>query len=295
MYEFFERHRAKLVAFLALVLPLFLLYVHGRSPRRTTIVEHGLTHLTAPVASAAARMLSGVSGLWSGYVALVGLQADNERLAAENRILVGEALRAKELTLENERLRALLEFKRPRRELRTIAAHVIGKDVSPYARVVRVAIDVGADDAVREGMPVVSVEGLVGRVSRVSGSYAEVMLAVDPRSSVNVQVAGKGVTGTLQGSSSTTTYTARLLYLHRAEPLQVGDTLVTSGHDKVFPPGIEVGYVRSLEERQRGVYYELQVTPAVNFSTLEELLVVVDTVEDGEAPAAGAPVEEAGP
>ena len=60
---------------------------------------------------------------------------------------------------------------------------------------------------------------------------------------------------------------------------------MTSGHDRVFPPGIEVGYIRSLEERQRGLYYELQVVPAVNFSDLEEVLVVVGVVGDGSETA----------
>ena len=230
-------------------------------------------------------MLSGLSGVWSSYVALVDLKEDNRELKGENRLLTGEALRAKELGLENQRLRKLLEFKRERKDLKTVAAHVIGKDVSPYARVVRVAVDVGDADGIAEGMPVVANEGLVGRVGQVSGQYAEVMLTVDPRSSVNVKVAGKGVTGTLQGSQASSLYSARLLYLHKAEAVAIQDTLVTSGHDRIFPPGIEVGYIRSVEERQRGVYYEMQVTPAVNFSILEEVLIVVSVTVGSESTA----------
>ncbi len=275
MRELFERHRAALVIFAALALPLFLLYVHGRSPRRTTIVEAALIRVTAPAQSAASRIISSVGGFWSGYVDVI--DAKEQALACEDksRILAGEALQTRTYELENERLRQLLAFKRERRDLETIAAHVIGKDVSSFARVVRIELDVGSRDGLREGMPVVMREGLVGRINQVSGGYAEVMLAVDARSSVNVKVAGKGVTGTLEGTGTGNTYTARLLYLHKAEGLAVGDEIVTSGHDKVFPPGITVGYIHSLEERQRGLYYELQVVPAVNFSTIEEVLVVV--------------------
>ena len=120
------------------------------------------------------------------------------------------------------------------------------------------------------------------------------MLAVDARSSVNVQVAGKGVTGNLQGTGDEEAYSAQLTYLHKAEALEEGDTIITSGHDRVFPPGIEVGYIRSLEERQNGLYYELQVVPAVNFSNLEEVLVVVGVVGDGgdgDAKASGSEAE----
>ncbi|MGM0576990.1 MAG: rod shape-determining protein MreC [Myxococcota bacterium] len=296
MREFLERHRVTIASFAALVVPLFLLYVHGRSPRNTTVVEYALLRLTSPVELAASHMLEGVADVWSGYVALVDLEQENEKLQREVQVLTGEALRAKELEYENQRLRELLEFKRGRKALETVASHVIGQDVSPYARVVRIAIDVGEEDGVREGMPVVAAEGLVGRVKQVAGRYAEVMLTVDARSSVNVRVAGKGVTGSLEGTGAADAYMARLLYLNKAEPLEVGDTLVTSGHDKVFPPGIEVGYIRSLEERQRGLYYELQVAPAVNFSTLEEVMVVVGaSAEEPVAEGADDAGEEGSP
>lgn len=295
--ELIERHRTRIAAFAAIVVPLFLLYVHGRSPRKTTVVEYVLMQTTSPVQGAASRMLSGFEDVWKGYVALVDVAEDNERLTEERRVLTREALRAKKLDEDNRRLRRLLGFKRTRRDLRTVAAHVIGQDVSPYSRVVRIAIDVGEADGIEEGAPVLAAEGLVGRIKIVAGGYAEVMLTVDARSSVNVRVSGKDTTGNLEGTGASDTYSARLLYLHKGVPLAVGDTVITSGHDKVFPPGIEVGYVRSLEERQRGLYYELQVAPAVNFSTLQEVLVVTGTADptDPEPPTsepAAAPAAE---
>lgn len=292
MREFLQRHRVSISSFAALVLPLFLLYVHGRSPRKTTVIEVALLRVTAPVEAAAAKSLAVLGDIWSSYIALVDLAEDNAKLSRDIEVLTAAALAAKELRHENTRLRELLEFKRGRQDLHTVAAHIIGQEVSPYARVVRVSIDVGSSDGIEEGMSVVSAQGLVGRVKVVSGRYAEVMLAVDARSSINVRISGKGVTGNLEGTGANDEYAARLLYLHKAEPLVVGDTVVTSGHDKVFPPGIEVGYIRSLQERQSGVYYELQVTPAVNFSTLEEVAVVVgysgsDYDADTAAPVRG--------
>ena len=281
MREYVNRHRATIFSLAGLVVPLFLLYVHGRSPRQTTVIEAALMNVTAPVQSAATRMFGGVEGLWSGYMALVDLREENKKLEEDSQLLTAQALRAKELGLENARLRSLLEFKRSRRDLQTVAAHVIGEDVSPFARVLRIHLDIGTADGLKEGMPVVAAEGLVGRIRQVSGNVAQVMLAVDARSSVNVQVAGKGVTGNLQGTGDEEAYSAQLTYLHKAEDLAEGDSIITSGHDRVFPPGIEVGYIRSLEERQRGLYYELQVVPAVNFSNLEEVLVVVGVVGDG--------------
>jgi rod shape-determining protein MreC len=272
--DFSDRYRVTILSLAALVLPVFLLYIHGRSPRETTFVEKGLMQITSPVQSAAAQMFSGVEDAWKGYVALRDVELENVHLKEELSVLTVEALRAKRLAQENVRLRKLLKFQRNRAPLETLAAHVIGQDVSPYSRVIRIAIDVGQGHGVTEGSPVLAAEGLVGRVKSVSEGFAEVMLSVDLRSSVNVRVVGKDVTGHLQGTGAIDSYNARFLFLHKGRPIEVGDTLTTTGFDKVFPAGIEVGYVRSLEERQSGLYFELQVAPAVSFSTLSEVLVV---------------------
>ena len=287
--DFLDRHRVGIVTFLAVVLPLFLLYLHGRSAsvRKTTVFEVALMTMTSPVQEAAASMLSGLDDVWAGYVALTEVEQDNARLRKEAALLTSEALRAKKLEEENQRLRQLLAFKRARSTVQTVGAHVIGQDVSPFSRVVRIALDVGEADGIKEGAPVLAAQGLVGRVNRITGRYAEVMLTVDARSSVSVRVVGKDVTGNLQGTGEVDAYSARLLYLQEGKEIALGDTLVTTGHDKVFPPGLEVGYIRAVEERQRGLYFELQVAPAVNFAILEEVLVVVGDAERTEEAGAG--------
>lgn len=290
MGEFFARHRSAVIGFVGLVLPLFLLYVHGRHPRKTTIVESALIRVTAPVQAAASRIFSGLGDFWKGYVDLSDAAEENLALRDElERAKLGLA-RVVELESENERLRKGLEFKRSRRDLLLVGGHVIGKDVSPYARVVRVAIDVGLADGIAEGMPVIAPAGLVGRVLRASGTYAEVLLTVDAQSTVNVKCRDKGVTGTITGTGSPSSYVSRFSYLHRSAPLAVGDLLITSGHDKAFPPGIPVGTIRSIEERQRELEYELEVTPIVNFGDLELVYIVVGVVDDAptETPETGA-------
>jgi len=292
MLELFSRHRSAFAGFVGLVLPLFLLYVHGRHPRKTTIIERALISVTAPVQEATSRIFSGVGELWQGYIALTDAAEENMELKAKNEAVTLVAARVAELESENEVLRQGLEFKRSRRDLLLVGAHVIGKDVSPYGRVVRVAIDGGLRDGLTEGMPVIAPAGLVGRVARASGAYAEVLLAVDAQSTVNVKCRDKGVTGTVTGTGSPSSYVSRFSFLHRTAALSVGDILVTSGHDKAFPPGIAVGTIRSIEERQRELEYELEVTPTVNFGDLELVYVVVGVVDDAPIePPAVEPVE----
>ncbi len=293
MGELLARHKSALIALTGLILPLFLLYTHGRHPRRTTVVEAGLIRLTAPVQAAAAQALSGVSDLWSGYVALVSTADENATLKAENERARLGLTRMAELEAENERLREMLDFRRTRRDLVLAGAHVIGKDVSPYARVLRIAVDAGADQGVREGMPVIAPTGLVGRVARLAGGYAEVLLTVDAQSTVNVKSRDKGVTGTVTGTGAASSYVSRFSYLHRSEALAVGDILVTSGHDKAFPPGLVVGTIRSIEERQRALEYELEVTPSVNFADLEQVYVVVGVTGGPQASDSAEPADAA--
>ena len=280
MRDTFRRYRTTAITFLVLTLPLFSLYFHGKRRAGNTPVETALLVMTSPVQAVAAEVMSTVEGVWSDYVWLVGLQEENDRLLREHEVLLGEALRAKKLLLENERLKKLLEFKKARTDIRTIAARVIGRDVSPYFRVVKVTLDTGTADDVQEGMPVITHEGVVGRISNTGAGWSDVMLAVDARSQINVTIAGKGVTGVLTGKGDRNEYGGKFSFLHRSQPVEKDDTVVTSGHDKVFPPGLEVGYVASDVERQDGLYYVYDVTPAVNFSTLEEVLIVVDRSPD---------------
>lgn len=277
MRELFQRHKATIATFLAVILPLLVLYVHGKAPGESTFFRHQLLKVTAPAQNATHRLIGSVESLWDGYMALIDTESDNEALRAKVLGMEGRLARARLIEDENGVLRHELAFKRSRRELNLVAAHVIAKDVSAFSRVVRVRIDLGGRDKVREGMPVLTHEGLVGRLRQVAGGYAEVMLTVDTRSEVAVRVLGKSATGSLRGTGDRNEYLAQLLYLPGGEKLEVGDRLVTSGHDQVFPPNIVVGTIRSLTRRQDGVHEQLEVTPVVRFSVLDTVQVMVGT------------------
>jgi rod shape-determining protein MreC len=225
-------------------------------------------------------LIGSIEDLWTGYVGLIDTEEENTGLRYEVHKLEEGVAESRALRQENGLLRSELSFKRKRRDLKLAAAHVIAKDVSAFARVVRAHIDTGRFDGIRQGMPVLTSHGLVGRVQQVSGRYAEVMLTVDTRSEVAVRVVGKSVTGIVRGKGDRREYLAQFLYLPGREQLDIGDRVVTSGHDQIFPPNLEVGTIRSLAERQDGVYQRLEVTPSVSFSVLDVVQIVLGTVDE---------------
>jgi rod shape-determining protein MreC len=149
-------------------------------------------------------------------------------------------------------------------------------------------IDRGADAGVARTMPVVIADGVVGRVHSVAGATADVLVLTDRNSSIAVRVERTRVRANVRGLGKPGA--AKLDYALRTEDMIEGDLLVTSGTDGVFPPGLPVGKVTSLERNVHGLFQEAVVVPAVDVTRLEELLVVTTWERTAEIlPAAFAP------
>ncbi len=269
----FKRFRDAAIAIVLLALPFFVLRANLRDPSKANFVDRWLLSLSAPVQWLAVRSASGASAIIEEYVYLVDVEAENDRISYENARLKQRIRDLEELERENVRLRGMLAL---RTELpgETISARVIAKDISPLFRVIRVRLDRGRDDRVKSGMPVVTTEGLVGQISRVSDRYADVMLTVDEGSAVDVVVQRTGSRGILAGTGESDTYKSRIQYLLRADEVRVGDVVYTSGLGRRFPPNLKVGTITNVEKRDFGLYQQVEVTPSVSFSRLDEVFVL---------------------
>jgi rod shape-determining protein MreC len=278
--NFFKRYKDWVVAFALLALPFFFLKANLNEPPKLSMVDRWLLQLSAPVQWVAIKVATGVSAVIEEYVYLVEVQRENERLAYENARLKQQVSELEALERENQRLRSMLVL---RDELpgQKISARVIAKDISPLFRVLRIRLDRGGDDRVLAGMPVVSAEGLVGQISRVTERFAEVMLTVDEGSAVDVIIQRTGSRGMLHGTGETDSYKARIQYLLRADEVRVGDTVFTSGLGRRFPPNLKVGSVTNVEKRDFGLYQLAEVVPSVNFSHLEEVFVLTEGARQG--------------
>lgn len=274
----FRRYRDTALVVLLLAVPFFFLRASVRSPEEMTVIDRAILRISAPIEYAAAALARGVSSLAGDYVYLVDVKADNNKLAYENANLrrrVSELLRGE---AENERLRELLSL-RDRVPSETRSAVVIAKDTTSYFRVTRVTLDSTAT-GVKEHMPVISIDGVVGTVQRVAGEKIDVQLAVDSGFGVDVVVERTQARGFVRGVGDEGQYLVHVEYVRREDEIDVGDVLVTSGLGCRFPPGIPVAKVTDVVKKEFGVYQRVEARPTVDFSRLSEVLILIGEREN---------------
>ncbi|MFH1533207.1 MAG: rod shape-determining protein MreC [Pseudomonadota bacterium] len=283
------KHRLFLPILFAVLftIPLASLYFHGKEIHRGSMFAQGLTMLAAPGQQVVATTIDGVTSVWRGYVYLVEVEAQNQELREERRRLLEMVGRCQESLEENARLQRLLDFSEGREDLQFLSARVVARDTSPYFRVLRVVLDRGGDQGVRPGMPVVTHRGVVGKVERVSGRYCDVMLLTDSRSRLSAVVAGKGVTGTVVGRGDGLSYAVLFQFPFQQVDLSADDLLVTTGHEQIFPKGLDVGRLVSGTVQPTGKHQEVSIVPAVELGHLEEVLIITNYQQQIVDPWAG--------
>ena len=220
-----------------------------------------------------ATSLNGASGWWDRHMHLVNVEEENQRLRRELARANEERARLLGVMQENARLRALVGFEETHPQFQLVPAKVIARDANEFFRVLSIRLDIGSA-RVRAEMPVVSSTGLVGQIETVDGRYAQVLLTVDKRSSIDIVAQRNRTRGILTGEGNAHDYLARIGYLLRRDEVRVGDTLVTSGMGGMMPADLVVGTVSEVNERSYGMYQDVRVEPAVDFSRLEEVFVI---------------------
>ena len=208
------------------------------------------------------------SDIWEHYFFLVTVVDDNRALRKELQQEKASNHQLKEAALSNQRLRKLFDLQQ-KMTRPMIAAQVIGKDPSPWFQ--SVLLDKGIADGVEKGGPVINPEGIVGIVVEATAHYAKVMLITDPNSAVDAVIQDSRARGIIKGGTSG--YCA-LDYVLRKHDVAVGDAVVSSGMDGVFPKGLPIGQVATIVKLEAGIFQEVTVTPYVDFERLEEVLVV---------------------
>ncbi len=221
--------------------------------------------LTLPFRAAAGWM----SGFTVSREEVAELRDQNAQLRRRNAEL-------EEAALENERLRKLVGFVEAR-DLDAKGAHVIGMPSSSWDGVV--VLDVGAEDGIRTGMPVLAEEGLVGQVVEVAPGSSRVRLLTDQRSGAAAYIQRTRGTGVVRGSVHGA---LGLEFVEREAVPKVGDVVLTSGLGGVYPRGLVIGSVSSVDLRPNDLFPRVVVESRVRFSTLEEVLVLMSQIPQVE-------------
>ncbi len=227
---------------------------------------------------------SGVKQTASFYLNLINIKKQNLVLNRENEELRTRLSQFDEILQENQRLNSLLDFKK-NDHLDLAAAKVVGTDLNADYDTIR--INRGTKDGLKPYMAVISTEGVVGYIFRPQLHTSQVLLVTDRNSVVDGHIQRSRARGLIEGNSRDK---LRMIHLLRADDVIVGDQVVTSGINKIFPKGFPIGKVTSIEKDAYGISQLVEVKPQVNPYNIDEVFVVKKVIkEEEEAPAPAAP------
>ncbi|MDF1580716.1 MAG: rod shape-determining protein MreC [Desulfuromonadales bacterium] len=266
--NFFSRYRPKILALLLLLAALLFYTVGLRVTASSSLFERAVISLTAPLQNLITSACQRTAELWTHYLWLVETASRNEQLQDENRDLRGQLAAVTEVSLENDRLRKLLNFKQEIK-LRTLPARVIAEDATNWFQTV--VIDKGAKHGLREGLPVVVAEGVVGRIIRVSVRESRVLLITDASSAVAAIIQHSRTRGICRGRGTNLSFE----FVLRQQPIAVGDRIVTAGTGGVFPKGLPLGIASKVDVDEYGLFQQVEMVPLADFSRLEDVLVLL--------------------
>ncbi|MBN1964745.1 MAG: rod shape-determining protein MreC [Anaerolineae bacterium] len=246
------------------------------------LIAFSLIGLTAPAEGLLAVPVQIVQGILSGVVQSGGglvdrlleiqnLETRNGDLERALAALQAEVVDLREIAYDYERIAGLLDYTEARAEQEFVVADVISRDISALRRILYV--NRGARDGLTDGMPVVTELGLVGRITQVSATAAQVLLITDPLSAINARLLNSRADGSVQGQLTTA---LNMTYIDLAAMLEEGDTVITSGLGGNFPEGIIIGQVTSIRQFEFELYQEVEVRSFNDFERLETVLVVTN-------------------
>jgi len=265
----FSKKMALIVGGIVLItVNVILLSITSKSRSTLGLGSVGLSFV-APFQELVTHSVRFTRGVWEHYFSLVSVAQENDILKKMLNESIEKNNQWHEIELANTRLRDLLNFQKAPTN-RVVAAEVIGKDPSGWFKTV--IIDKGKAEGLQKGLPVVLPQGIVGQVIEASSHYSKVMLVIDRNSAVDALVQRSRARGIIKGASADQ---CRFEFVLRKHDVQIGDTVIASGLDGVYPKGLRIGRVSDLSERKSDIFYDITVAPFVDYETLEEVLVIL--------------------
>lgn len=270
-----EEHRKKLV----INTLIMAIAIYGLSQKnyvfvKTSFADKMIIDLMAPVQSGIATFQRNVYSYIKHYVANLNASKENVVLKSKVANLQNEIYSYQELIKESNRLKELVKYGE-QLERKKIVANVVSWDSADDYKVVR--INKGLKDGVKLQSVVASADGLVGYVYRLTDHFADVITILDANNRIDGVVERLRSHGIVEGYGKGRCV---MKYVNRTEPIILNDIVLTAGLGNVYPKGLRIGYISRIERESYGITQHIEITPLVNFSKLEEVLVLVFEQEE---------------
>jgi rod shape-determining protein MreC len=258
---------------------IILISAQVNTKRGVPMLEAVTFGVFAEIQRGAWAVVEGARGGWEGYFALQQVRQENERLRQELGQLQVRLQEERALAQQSRGLQHLLEL-RQRTELATTGATVIAGAAAADFRTV--TVDKGTGDGLRPDQAVISPAGVVGRVIMPSARAAKVQLLIDRNASAGALVERSRAQGVVLGDGGDRLH---MEYVSSTADVVVGDLVVTSGIEGIYPKGFVIGQIESIE-RGAGMFSSIVIAPAVDYASLEDVLVVLTPPQVGDAMSA---------
>jgi rod shape-determining protein MreC len=269
MQQFFLRNK-KTLLILALLVAAFTLFAKGiEQKKKPSFFDRIVLTLFSLPLSITNKGMNAVSNTWNHYFFLVGLHDENIALKKRVSALSIDSQLLQEQADENKRLRDLLVF-RKKFEHTMLPAEIIGRDPSGWFKTI--LIDKGSKDGIAKDTGVITPDGVVGRVIEVGLNSAKVLLLSDVNCYVDAVVKRTRTHGMVVGRGENM---CTLAYMLKTEDVALGDVIISSGINTIYPRGIIIGSVTKINRDRSGFFQSIEVQPAVDFSKLHEVLIVL--------------------
>lgn len=262
-----SRHKSLVLLAVTVLAQILLLAVQIRSDSQGRLIRVWTVGALSPFERAGSYGIGGVRGTWGHYFALQNTSRENEQLRHENDRLKLENIQLQSRVAEATRLEALLNFRQSHQQVPMLGARVIGSSADSASRTIY--IDRGERDGVKKNMGVITPDGIVGKVIETFASTSQVLLLTDKDSGVGAMIAESRIQSPVGGTSEPR---LDMKYVANDDKVDLGQLVVTSGMDRIFPRDLPVGTIADV--RGGNPFKIIRVQPAANLERLEEVIVL---------------------
>jgi rod shape-determining protein MreC len=293
MAIFPSRHRSLVLLAGVILAQVVLLAVQIKKDSQGRMIRVWAVGAVSPFERGGSWGVGRVRDTWHHYFALQNTSRENERLRHENDELKLQLNQLQSKAAESDRLAALLHFREAHRAVPMIGARVIGVSVGTASRTLD--IDRGERDGIRKNMPVITPDGVVGKVIEAYSTTSQILLLTDRDSGIGAMLAESRIQSPVGGDGEPLLV---MKYVANDDTVKNGEAVVTSGMDRIFPRDLPVGTV--VEVKAGNPFKQIRVKPAANLERLEEVIVLLsqeplEMKKEAAAPQQNSPAADASP